>query len=96
MLLSLPSRVLALLLVGLSATVIWVRAATVNETYSYIRQEQTYRKLQQEIQATRVRWLKLTTPKRLEAMAARLGLRPGDSQRILKYEPDKIHARKLP
>lgn len=86
-----PSRYLGWVVLVLSAGVIWVRAATVHETYQYVRQQQEYRQLQQEIQASRVKWLRLTTPRHLESLAAQLKLKPGDSHRHLKYEPDTSH-----
>ena len=79
---------LALLFV-LSAGVIWIRTSTVKDTYLYVQQEKEYRQLQQEIQATRVRWLKLTSPRRLEELATRVGLQAPKMNQILRYEPEK-------
>lgn len=73
----------------LAAAVIWIRTSTVKDTYRFVQQEREYRRLQQEIQAARVRWLKLTAPKRLETMAKQLGLGPPRLQQVLKYEPEK-------
>lgn len=73
----------------LSAGVIWVRTATVRETYRYVQQEKELKRLQQELQAARVHWLKLTAPRRLDGLAQRLRLSPPRLSQVLKYEPDK-------
>src|SRR5688572_3837753 len=82
-----------LLLLGvtfvLAAAVVWVRTATVRDTYVFVQQEREYRKLRQEIQSARVRWLRLTSPKRLDSMARGLGMAPPRMEQILKYEPEK-------
>ena len=80
---------LLFLVFSLAAAVIWIRTSTVKDTYLYVQQERELRKLQQEIQAARVRWLRLTSPKRLEGMAHVLGLRPPALRQMLKYEPEK-------
>ena len=72
-----------------SSAVIWIRTSTVRDTYLYVQQEREFRKLQQDIQAARVRWLRLTSPKRLEGMAHSLGLKPPTIRQMLKYEPEK-------
>lgn len=77
---------------SLSAGVIWVRTETVKDTYLYVQQEKELRKLQQELQAARVQWLKMTSPKRLDALAQNLGLYPPKIHQILKYESDKLTA----
>lgn len=88
-----PSRretaILLSIVLFLAAGVIWVRTATVRETYAFVQKERELRKLQQEIQAARVRWLKVTAPKRLESMARSLGLAPAKIHQVLKYEPEK-------
>jgi hypothetical protein len=76
------------LVFALAAGVIWIRTATVKDTYLYVQREKEYRRLEQEIQGVRVRWLKLTAPKRLEALAQSLGLMPPNRNQVLKYEPD--------
>src|SRR5262249_7857740 len=77
-----------------SAGVIWVRTATVRETYRYVQQEKELKRLQQELQAARVQWLKLTAPKRLDSLAARLRLAPPRLSQVLRYEPDKATLQK--
>jgi len=87
-----PRRELLLLLFfvfSLAAGVIWIRTLTVKDTYKYVEQERELRKLQQEIQAARVRWLKLTSPKRLEGMARALGLVAPGMHQMLRYEPEQ-------
>jgi hypothetical protein len=76
----------------LSAAVIWVRTETVKVTYAYVQSEKDLKKIQQELQAARVQWLKFTTPKRLDAMAQSLGLYPPKIRQILKYDFDQIAA----
>lgn len=80
--------ILFALIFGFAATVIWVRTATVKDTYLYVQREKEYRKLLQEIQGVRVRWLKLTAPKRLEGLAQTLGLTPPTRNQVLRYEPE--------
>ncbi len=75
---------------------IWVRTATIKDTYVYVQQERELRTLQQEIQAARVQWLKMTSPKRLEAVAKHLGLVPPKVEQILRYEPENTPQRSLP
>lgn len=87
---------LSALTVLLAAAVIWIRTSTVKDTYRFVQQEREYRRLQQEIQAARVRWLKQTAPKRLETMAKQLGLVPPKIQQVLKYEPEKNDAVAIP
>ena len=82
---------LFLALFSLAGGLVWIRTATVKDTYRFVQLEREYRKLQQEIQAARVRWLKLTSPKRLEGMALALGLVPPRPSQILRYEPEKNH-----
>lgn len=84
------------LILALAAGVIWIRTATVRDTYAFVQKERELRKLQQEIQAARVRWLKLTSPKRLEAMAKALNLQPPKIEQVLKYEPEKAVATVYP
>lgn len=76
------------LVFAFSAAVIWVRTETVKDTYLYVQQEKELKRLQQELQAARVQWLRLTAPKRLDAIAQGIGLQPPKINQILKYEPD--------
>lgn len=76
---------LSLVLFVLCAAVIWVRTLTVKETYVYVRLEKDARQLEQDVQAVRMHWLKQTSPKRLDALATSLGLRPPELQQVLKY-----------
>jgi len=75
-----------------SASVIWVRTETVKDTYLYVQQEKELRRVQQELQAARVQWLRFTAPKRLDALALSLGLFPPKIHQILKYEPNNAPA----
>jgi hypothetical protein len=76
-------------LFSLSTVVIWIRTATVKETYHFVQQQRELKAMQQELQAARVHWLKLTAPKRLDSLAERLHLAPPRLSQVLKYEPDK-------
>ena len=90
-------RLLSVFVVIFASGVIWIRTATVKNTYLFVKQEREYRRLQQEIQAQRVRWLKQTAPRRLETMAGRLGLNPPKPTQILRYEPEtQLQASRLP
>jgi hypothetical protein len=79
---------LSLLLFILSTLVIWIRTSTVKGTYLYVQKEKELRRLEQDIQASRVRWLKLTTPKRLESIARGLGLKAPEMSQVLKYQSE--------
>jgi hypothetical protein len=79
---------LCALLFVLAALVTWVRTSTVKDSYLYVQREKEFRAVQQDIQAVRVRWLRLTAPKRLESLAQTLGLAPPKRDQILKYEPE--------
>ena len=80
---------LLLLVFMLSGLVIWVRTATVKDTYLYVQHERELRLLEQETQAIRVRWLKLTSPKRLELIATGLGLAPPKLHQIVKFQASR-------
>jgi len=79
-----------------AVAIIWMRTATIKETYVFVQHERELRTLQQEIQAARVRWLKMTSPKKLEAAASRLGLVPPKMEQILRYEPETFAQQTLP
>lgn len=70
---------------GLAAGNIWVRAATVQQTYRFAGHERALRKLEQEIQHEKVRWIKLSSPQRLEKLAATLGLQPPRLDQRVRY-----------
>ncbi len=78
-----------LILFLISSGVIWVRTATVRESYRFIQQERDLRKVQQDIQTNRVQWLKATAPKKLESWASELKLFPPKPPQVLRYEPEK-------
>lgn len=73
------------LALALAAGVVWIRTSTVHATYEYVQQERNLRKLHQDIQQAKVRWLKLTAPKHLEELARNLDLSPPSSGQVLKY-----------
>jgi hypothetical protein len=86
-------RELSFLLVSLfilAAGLVWVRALTVKSTYQFVGQERQYRQLEQETQALRVRWLKLTSPKKLEGLANQLGLEPPKVGQNLKLKSQNL------
>lgn len=74
-------------LFALCAAVVWVRTATVKATYHYVQQEKELGLIGQQVQDLRIRWLKLTSPKRLEALARELDLHPPDPQQRAQYAP---------
>jgi hypothetical protein len=91
-------RELSFLLVSLfvlAAGLVWVRALTVKSTYQFVGQERQYRQLEQETQALRVRWLKLTAPKKLEGLANQLGLEPPKVGQNLKLKSQNPEGKKL-
>lgn len=74
----------------LAGGVIWLRTATVRDTYRYVKQVKNFQNLQQEIQTLRIEWLNLTAPKRLEQLAKELDLHPPSRTQVLRYvtEPE--------
>lgn len=80
----------------LCAAVIWVRTATVKDTYRYVQQEKELSRLEQETQSIRMQWLQLTAPKRLEALAKVLELAPPRRQQILRYEASVDSLKRTP
>ncbi len=72
-----------------SAVVIWIRTTTVKATYEYVETQKEVKNLEQEIQTERVKWLKLTSTKRLEALAASMGLASPNLNQIAKLQPQK-------
>lgn len=77
--------VLLFVVFALSSGIIWVRTATVKDTYRFVQSEKELRKLQQDIQAVRVRWLKMTSPGKLESLAQTLELTPPRIDQVLRY-----------
>lgn len=80
------NALLSLLLIVLAVMVIWVRTATVNETYRYVRLESRLRDAERALQETRVQWLRETSPRRLEALASSLGLAPPKLSQVLRHD----------
>ena len=74
------------MLVLLSAGLVWVRTASVKATYAYVRQETVLRKLRQEIQGARTEWMALTSPQQLHRFATKLELLPPRRGQILAYQ----------
>ncbi len=79
----------------LAAILVWIRALTVKSSYQFVGQERQYRQLEQEMQALRVRWLKITSPKKLESIAAQLGLEPAKLGQNLKLQSSKSEEKKF-
>lgn len=69
----------------LAAGVVWVRTATVKNTYEYVQFEKELKLAQQGIQETRVEWLKRTSPQQLDRIASRLDLRPPRVNQLMHY-----------
>ena len=64
------------IVIALSAVIIWIRTATVKSTYQYVQQEKELAKIEQELSMARVRWLKMTSSTKLEALASEHKLSP--------------------
>jgi hypothetical protein len=71
----------------LCGMVVWVRTSTVKATYQYVQHEKELSSVASEIQGDRIRWLKLTAPKKLEALAEKFELSPADSNQRIQYQP---------
>jgi hypothetical protein len=70
---------------ALCGAVVWIRTATVKATYRYVQQEKELTSLASQMQEFRIKWLKLTSPKRLESMASRFDLVPPDPNQRVQY-----------
>jgi hypothetical protein len=77
---------LLFLLFSAVSLLIWVRTTTVKDTYQYVHQERELRRLQELTQVDRVKWLRLTSPKRLEQLANSLGLAAPNLTQTYKYK----------
>lgn len=73
----------------IAGIVIWVRTTTVKNTYQYVETQKEVKMLEQEIQLQRVKWLKLTSTKRLETLAATMGLGAPRLEQIAKLQIHK-------
>jgi len=78
-----------LCLFALAAGIIWVRTQTVKATYLYVQKDKAVRKIQQDLQADRVRWLKQTAPGKLEAIALDLGLSAPTLDQVVRMKTAK-------
>lgn len=76
------------LLCASAAAMIWVRTATVKTTYAYVEKEKEWQKVGEQLQEARVRWLKQTSPRKLEAIAQSLGLSAPDLSQVQKFKAD--------
>ena len=84
-----PSREIIILSASvflLAAGLVWVRALTVKASYQFVSQERRFRQIESEAQALRVKWLKMTSPKRLELLAGNIGLEPPKLSQNLKVQ----------
>lgn len=77
---------LLVLLIVMSAVVIWIRTLTVKETYAYVRAEKDLRKMEQELQDARLKLIKLTAPSRLQNKAEEFGLVVPQVHQVIKWE----------
>jgi hypothetical protein len=82
---------LCVLLACLAASIIWVRTATVKATYLYVAREKELKLIEIDAQEARLRWLKMTTPRRLENLAGSLGLQAPNLQQIQKMSKERAH-----
>lgn len=76
-------------LLVLCGAVVWIRTSTVKATYHYVQQERELSQTGQQIQDFRIRWLKLTAPKRLEALAQKFELNPANSSQRVQHTPQQ-------
>lgn len=65
--------------------VVWVRTATVRDTYRYVQQEKAYKVYEQNISDLRLRWLKLTSPIQLQSIAKEKGLKAPQIHQVIPY-----------
>jgi hypothetical protein len=79
-----PLFVTLFLLVG--AALVWIRTATVRETYRFVGLRNERKRVEEELAAQKVRWLRMTAPRRLEAMAGTMGLKAPTHGQVLRYE----------
>jgi hypothetical protein len=79
-----PLFVTLFLLVG--AALVWIRTATVRETYRFVALRNERKRVEEELAAQKVRWLRATAPRRLEALAGTLGLHAPTHGQVLRYE----------
>jgi len=80
-----PLYVTLFLLVA--AALVWIRTATVRETYRFVTLRNERKRVEEELAAQKVRWLRLTAPRRLESLAGTMGLKPPSHGQLLRYEP---------
>ncbi len=73
--------------VVVALAIIWIRIATVKNTYAYIQNQKELNRLQQEVQVERVQWLRLTSPRKLEVLARHLGLSAPKIDQIIRLNP---------
>ncbi len=66
-----------------------LRTSTVNATYDYVKIEKQLKIEEQTLQNLRVEWLKLTSPRHLQALARRLGLKSPGFQQVIRYDPNE-------
>ncbi|MBI1862119.1 MAG: hypothetical protein HYR96_14490 [Deltaproteobacteria bacterium] len=78
---------LSILCVVAACAVTWMRIGTVKNTYTYVQNQKELNRLQQELQAERVKWLKLTSPKKLELLARHLGLAAPKMTQVVRLHP---------
>jgi hypothetical protein len=70
---------------ALCGGVVWIRTATVKATYHYVQQEKELTGIGHQMQEFRIRWLKLTSPKKLEALALKMDLFPPTENQRVQY-----------
>ena len=78
------------IIISLSVGLIWVRTATVRETYRFVQSEKNMVQTKQEIQALRIKWTKLTAPQKLIQAAKEFNLLPPKIGQTLKHTSPKI------
>ena len=85
------------LIFGATYLLISVRTETVNATYEYVKIEKQLKIEEQSLQNLRVEWLRLTSPKHLQALSRRLGLQAPTFSQVIRYDPNEtaVHAARV-
>ncbi len=76
---------LLIALVGLASGLIWIRTATVKDTYQYVKKVREAKVLEDEIQALKIRWGQSVSPTSLQKIAEKLEMGPPQRKQIVTY-----------
>ena len=80
------SGTILLILTFLTAIgVVWIRTVTVRDTYRYVQQEKAYKTYELNISELKLKWLKITSPLHLQAIARETGLRAPQMNQVIQF-----------